>query len=97
MKDDCQSTSTAPDLANPVVGFRQWRLADGRLDVPVVPHRDLTAVRGYGLPVDPAMRPPRCWEVSGGGHLGIVPTVTTSLAGAVALRARAGTRRRRSG
>ena len=31
VKDDYQSTGTAPDLADPVVGFRQWRLADGRL------------------------------------------------------------------
>lgn len=201
MKDDYRSTGTAPDLADPVVGFRQWRLADGRLrslysgvqwhgrelgarcalsnpdshispasacscgiyayyhpcprtasagssafiagavvlwgrielhaagmraqyarvvapelplsrgrkrvelgqlarglNVPVVPHRDLAAVaRGYGLPVEPAMRPPRRWEVCGGGHFGIVPAVTTSLAGALALRARAGTKRRRSG
>lgn len=34
-----------------------------RLNVQVVPHRKLEAAAlGHGLSLDPAMRPPRCWE-----------------------------------
>jgi hypothetical protein len=64
-----------------------------RLNVPVVPHRKLAAVAlEYGLRLDPAMRPPRCWEVSGSGRRGILTSAAASLAAVAGRQARVLTR-----
>ena len=64
-----------------------------RLNVPLVPHRQLAAVAmGRGLALDPGMRPPRCWVNSDQGHRGMLPDLVAALVTGSSRRSRLVTR-----